>query len=190
MDGKKRAPDTIEPQENEVIIAGFGRFGQIVGRMLYSQGYSATVLDHDPDQIDMLRRFGFKVFYGDATRMDLLETAGAARARMRVVAIDDMETSLEVVDRVRERFPHLTLYVRARNVSHVYQLRDRGVEVIDRIRKNQNRAEQVILLRDLCDTMTHGSLCAMGGMTPFPVLSALNHYPQDFGLAAPDQAAA
>ena len=66
----------------------------------------------------------------------------------------------------------------------------RGVEVIDRIRKNQNRAEQVILLRDLCDTMTHGSLCAMGGMTPFPVLSALNHYPQDFGLAAPDQAAA
>ncbi|PND38567.1 formate dehydrogenase [Paucibacter aquatile] len=70
----------------------------------------------------------------------------------------------------------------------------RGVEVIDRIRFNrnndQNRAEQVILLRDLCDTMTHGSLCAMGGMTPFPVLSALNHYPQDFGLAAPDQAAA
>lgn len=66
----------------------------------------------------------------------------------------------------------------------------RGVEVIDRIRSNQNRAEQVILLRDLCDTMTHGSLCAMGGMTPFPVLSALNHYPQDFGLAAPDQAAA
>ncbi|MDT9001787.1 NADH-ubiquinone oxidoreductase-F iron-sulfur binding region domain-containing protein [Paucibacter sp. APW11] len=66
----------------------------------------------------------------------------------------------------------------------------RGVEVIDRIRSNQNRAEQVILLRDLCDTMTHGSLCAMGGMTPFPVLSALNHYPQDFGLAEPDQAAA
>ncbi|MDF6700975.1 NAD-binding protein, partial [Escherichia coli] len=118
MDGKKRAPDTIEPQENEVIIAGFGRFGQIVGRMLYSQGYSATVLDHDPDQIDMLRRFGFKVFYGDATRMDLLETAGADKASMMVVAIDDMETNLEVVDRVRERFPHLKLYVRARNVSH------------------------------------------------------------------------
>jgi glutathione-regulated potassium-efflux system ancillary protein KefC len=132
MDGKKRAPDAIGPQDNEVIIAGFGRFGQIVGRMLYSQGYSATVLDHDPDQIDMLRRFGFKVFYGDATRMDLLETAGADKARMMVVAIDDMETSLEVVDRVRERFPHLQLYVRARNVSHVYQLRDRGVHVIER----------------------------------------------------------
>jgi len=66
----------------------------------------------------------------------------------------------------------------------------RGVEVIDRIRSNQNRPQQVILLRDLCDTMIHGSLCAMGGMTPFPVLSALNHFPQDFGIEASDQAAA
>jgi len=66
----------------------------------------------------------------------------------------------------------------------------RGVEVIDRIVKNQNRAQQVILLRDLCDTMVNGSLCAMGGMTPYPVLSALNHYPEDFGIAEPDQQAA
>ncbi len=66
----------------------------------------------------------------------------------------------------------------------------RGVDVIDRIRNNHNRAQQVHLLRDLCDTMVHGSLCAMGGMTPYPVLSALNHYPQDFGLESPDQQAA
>jgi formate dehydrogenase iron-sulfur subunit len=66
----------------------------------------------------------------------------------------------------------------------------RGVEVIDRITADKNRAQQVILLRDLCDTMLHGSLCAMGGMTPYPVLSALNHYPEDFGIAAPDRAAA
>jgi formate dehydrogenase iron-sulfur subunit len=66
----------------------------------------------------------------------------------------------------------------------------RGVEVIDKIVRNQNRPQQVKLLRDLCDTMLHGSLCAMGGMTPFPVLSALDHYPQDFGLAAPDRKAA
>ncbi|HEY8707504.1 MAG TPA: NADH-ubiquinone oxidoreductase-F iron-sulfur binding region domain-containing protein, partial [Burkholderiaceae bacterium] len=66
----------------------------------------------------------------------------------------------------------------------------RGVEVIDKIRTNQNRPQQVMLLRDLCDTMVHGSLCAMGGMTPYPVLSALNHYPQDFGLAAPTERAA
>lgn len=66
----------------------------------------------------------------------------------------------------------------------------RGVEVIDRITRNQNRQQQVILLRDLCDTMLHGSLCAMGGMTPYPVLSAINHYPEDFGIEAPDRAAA
>jgi len=66
----------------------------------------------------------------------------------------------------------------------------RGVEVIDKITRNQNRPQQVKLLRDLCDTMINGSLCAMGGMTPYPVLSALNHYPQDFGLAAPDRKAA
>ena len=66
----------------------------------------------------------------------------------------------------------------------------RGVEVIDRIRANQNRHQQVILLRDLCDTMVHGSLCAMGGMTPFPVLSALDHFPEDFGLVQPDRKAA
>jgi len=66
----------------------------------------------------------------------------------------------------------------------------RGVEVIDKIRGNQNRPQQVMLLRDLCDTMVHGSLCAMGGMTPFPVLSALDHFPQDFGIEAPDRKAA
>jgi len=66
----------------------------------------------------------------------------------------------------------------------------RGVEVIDKITANQNRPQQVILLRDLCDTMLHGSLCAMGGMTPYPVLSAINHYPEDFGIEAPDRAAA
>jgi formate dehydrogenase iron-sulfur subunit len=62
--------------------------------------------------------------------------------------------------------------------------------VIDKIRADKNRAQQVLLLRDLCDTMVNGSLCAMGGMTPFPVLSALNHFPQDFGIASPDRAAA
>jgi len=73
--------DAIERGEDHVIIAGFGRFGQIVGRFLNANGVKLTVLDHDPDQIDVLRRFGFKVFYGDATRADLLRAAGAARAR-------------------------------------------------------------------------------------------------------------
>ncbi|KAA0181882.1 glutathione-regulated potassium-efflux system protein KefC [Cupriavidus gilardii] len=129
---RQRADDTIEPQDNPVLIAGFGRFGQIVGRLLYAQGIGVTVLDHDPDQIDFLRQFGFKVFYGDATRMDLLEAAGAAKAKILVVAVDGMDESLALIDRVRQRFPHLRIYARARHVSHVYLLKDRGVELFER----------------------------------------------------------
>lgn len=129
---RQRADETIEPQDNPVLIAGFGRFGQIVGRLLYAQGIGVTVLDHDPDQIDFLRQFGFKVFYGDATRMDLLEAAGAAKAKILVVAVDGMDESLALIDRVRQRFPHLRIYARARHVSHVYLLKDRGVELFER----------------------------------------------------------
>jgi glutathione-regulated potassium-efflux system ancillary protein KefC len=124
--------DAIEPNEDHVIIAGFGRFGQIVGRFLNANGIRLTVLDHDPDQIDVLRRFGFKVFYGDATRPDLLRAAGAARARALVVAIDDIEDSLELVDTVRRDWPDLQIFARARNVTHYYQLMDRGVSMIER----------------------------------------------------------
>ncbi|USE80346.1 glutathione-regulated potassium-efflux system protein KefC [Cupriavidus gilardii] len=129
---RQRADETIEPQDNPVLIAGFGRFGQIVGRLLYAQGIGVTVLDHDPDQIDFLRQLGFKVFYGDATRMDLLEAAGAAKAKILVVAVDGMDESLALIDRVRQRFPHLRIYARARHVSHVYLLKDRGVELFER----------------------------------------------------------
>jgi glutathione-regulated potassium-efflux system ancillary protein KefC len=93
---------------------------------------SLTVLDHDPDQIDVLRRFGFKVFYGDATRADLLRQAGAAKARAVVVAIDDVEDSLALVDTVRRDYPELPVFARARNVTHYYQLMDRGVHLIER----------------------------------------------------------
>ncbi|MGO4306100.1 glutathione-regulated potassium-efflux system protein KefC [Cupriavidus sp. RAF12] len=128
----RRADDAITPQHNPVLIAGFGRFGQIIGRLLYAQGIGVTVLDHDPDQIEFLRNYGIKVFYGDATRMDLLEAAGAANARIIVVAIDGMEDNLALIDRVRERFPHLEIYARARHVSHIYQLKDRGVQIFER----------------------------------------------------------
>jgi glutathione-regulated potassium-efflux system ancillary protein KefC len=124
--------DRIEPNEDHVIVAGFGRFGQIVGRFLNANGVSLTVLDHDPDQIEVLRRFGFKVFYGDATRADLLRAAGAARARALVVAIDDIEDSLELVETVRRDWPNLQIFARARNVTHYYQLMDRGVTMIER----------------------------------------------------------
>ncbi|WP_050467712.1 glutathione-regulated potassium-efflux system protein KefC [Herbaspirillum chlorophenolicum] len=130
--GSRRPEDEIEQQEHPVIIAGFGRFGQIVGRLLHANGIHATVLDHDPDQIDFLRKFGFKVFYGDATRIDLLRTAGAAQARLLVIAIDDAQAALELVDKVKEEFPHLAIAARARNVTHYYDLLDRGVTVLER----------------------------------------------------------
>ncbi|RDK08404.1 glutathione-regulated potassium-efflux system protein KefC [Cupriavidus lacunae] len=130
--GKARPDDAITPQHSPVLIAGFGRFGQIVARLLYTQGVGVTVLDHDPDQIEFLRQYGFKVFYGDATRLDLLEAAGIANARILVVAIDGMDDSLALIDRVRERFPELQIYARARHVSHVYQLKDRGVHLFER----------------------------------------------------------
>jgi glutathione-regulated potassium-efflux system ancillary protein KefC len=127
-----RSPDAIDDDTAPVIIAGFGRYGQIVGRVLLAQGIRITVLDHDPDQIESIRKFGYKVFYGDATRLDLLEAAGAAKARLLVVAIDDVADSLALVDRVRESFPNLAIVARARNVRHWLELADRGVTAIER----------------------------------------------------------
>jgi glutathione-regulated potassium-efflux system ancillary protein KefC len=129
---ERRPDDAIAPQENPVIIAGFGRFGQIIGRLLLANRIRATVLDHDPDQVDLLRKFGFKVFYGDATRSDLLRAAGAATARMIIVAIDDVADSLALVDAIKRHFPHLKILARARNVSHYYDLMDRGVTILER----------------------------------------------------------
>jgi glutathione-regulated potassium-efflux system ancillary protein KefC len=131
-ESKKPAADIIETQEDHVIIAGFGRFGQIIGRLLRANQIALTVLDHDPDQIELLRKFGLKVFYGDATRIDLLKAAGAGKARALVVAIDGIEDSLALVDAVRANFPDLTIMARARNVTHLYDLMDRGVTIVER----------------------------------------------------------
>ncbi|TMH94670.1 MAG: glutathione-regulated potassium-efflux system protein KefC, partial [Betaproteobacteria bacterium] len=100
----ERAPDAIR-ETNPVIVAGFGRFGQVVVRVLRALGIGATVIDHDPGQIDTVRRFGWKAYYGDATRLDLLESAGAAHARLLLVALDDPEAAMQIVKRVRSRFP-------------------------------------------------------------------------------------
>jgi len=124
--------EIAEPQDAPVIIAGFGRYGQIIGRLLHANGIGATVLEHDAEQIEALRRFGFRVHYGDATRLDLLRVAGAARAHVLVVAVDGIEPSLELVDLAREHFPNLTIIARARNVQHWYQLNERGVRFIER----------------------------------------------------------
>ena len=129
---RQRPDDIIDDNESPVIIAGFGRFGQIVGRLLHANQVGLTVLDHDPDQIDLLRKFGFKVFYGDATRIDLLRTAGIAKARLLVVAIDDIDGSLRLIAAVRRGYPLLPIAARARNITHYYDLMDLGVTVIER----------------------------------------------------------
>ena len=133
--GTRRSADVEELKElqNEsVIIAGFGRYGQIVGRMLYANGVKPTVLDHDAEAIEALRKFGWRVYYGDATRLDLMRTAGADKARLLVLAIDDIEQSIECAKMVRENFPALTIVARARNVQHYYQLHELGVTLIER----------------------------------------------------------
>ena len=121
-----------EPQQAPVIIAGFGRYGQIVGRMLLAQGIAPTVLDHDAEMIETVRTFGYRVFYGDATRLDLLRTAGAASAKILVLAVDGVEQSLKIVDLVKEHFPQLQIVARARDVTHWNALRDRGVMRVER----------------------------------------------------------
>ena len=128
----QRPADAIESDEGAVIIAGFGRFGQIVGRLLLANRFPITVLDHSPTQIDLLRRFGWRVFYGDASRLDLLHAAGAERARLLVVAVDEPTTSLEIVELARKHFPELEVLARAFDRQHAYALIRLGVRVIRR----------------------------------------------------------
>ena len=124
--------EIAEDQAAPILILGFGRYGQVVGRLLNANGLSATVLDHDAEQVATVRRFGWPAFYGDATRLDLLRIAGAGAARVIVVAIDDTVQSLAVVDLLREHFPQATLVARARNATHWYGLHERGVHHIER----------------------------------------------------------
>ena len=129
---KLRLPEIDEQQHARVIIAGSGRYGQIVGRLLFANGITPTILDHDAEQVEALRKFGWRAFYGDATRLDLMRTAGGAEAQLLVIAIDDMEQSVELVKMAKENFPALTIVARARNVQHYYELFELGVEFIER----------------------------------------------------------
>jgi glutathione-regulated potassium-efflux system ancillary protein KefC len=130
--GATKMDEISEQQQAPIIVAGIGRYGQIILRLLAANGYKATVLDHDAEQIEGLMRFGYRAFYGDATRLDLLRTAGAGTAKVLIVAIDNVQQSLEIVNICKEHFPQLQLVVRARNVQHYYELRAKGVTLIQR----------------------------------------------------------
>jgi len=124
-----RETDVVD-EANPVIVAGFGRFGQVVARVLNGMRIKATLIDHDPNQIELVRRFGSKAYYGDATRIDVLEKAGAARARLLVVAIDDPEAAMRAVKRARQNFPNLRLVVRAHSRSDAYEYLEMGVPAV------------------------------------------------------------
>ncbi|WP_287876378.1 MULTISPECIES: glutathione-regulated potassium-efflux system protein KefC [Acidovorax] len=126
------AEEISEPQEAPIIIAGFGRYGQIVSRVLLAQGIPTTVLDHSVEMLEVARTFGYRVFYGDATRLDLLRIAGAEHARILVVAVDDPEQSLKIAKLARGHFPHLQIVARARDITHWNNLRDAGVTLVQR----------------------------------------------------------
>jgi glutathione-regulated potassium-efflux system ancillary protein KefC/glutathione-regulated potassium-efflux system protein KefB len=122
--------DTIAGPGNPVIIAGYGRVGQIVSRILRMCGVPFTALEASYQQVDFVRRFGNKVYYGDASRLELLEAAKTGEAKLFVLAIDDVEASVKTAAIVRKHFPQVPILARARNRVHVFRLRDLGVKLI------------------------------------------------------------
>lgn len=127
-----RRYDAIEASEHAVVIAGFGRFGQVIGRLLASRGISFTALEISPAQVDFVRRFGNKIYYGDASRLDLLRSAQVDQAKIFVLAVDDLEASMKIARTMRYHFPNVALYARARNRQHAHQLMDLGAKAIIR----------------------------------------------------------
>jgi len=123
--------DAIDEQ-NSVIVAGYGRFGQIIGRFATAQGVKVTVLEKDPDQIEQLRKFGVKCYFGDASREELLRSAGAATAKLLVIAVDDADVCLEIAQLAKQEFPQLKILARARNRRHAYELNKAGVDYFKR----------------------------------------------------------
>ncbi len=130
-ESEKRPVDHIA-KKHKVILVGFGHFGSTVGRFLRSYGVEATILDHDSGRVDFLRKMGFEVYYGDATRMDLLESAGIADADILISAVDYPDTTFKLVELVKKKYPNVKLMVRARNRYDAYELINMGVEDIYR----------------------------------------------------------
>ncbi len=124
--------EEIDAKAQPVIVAGYGRFGQIVSRLLTANGIKTTLLDHDAAQIEMTGQFGFKVFYGDASRTELLQAAGASTARLLVIAIDERDKAVQMIHTARMHFPNLKVLARAFDRRHAYQLIEAGADVITR----------------------------------------------------------
>jgi monovalent cation:proton antiporter-2 (CPA2) family protein len=146
--------DEIDDGDTPVIIAGFGRFGQIVARILNARKIPFTALDSNQTHVDFVRRFGNKVYYGDASRLDLLRAAGAETAKVFVLAIDDVDASIRTAQLIREQFPKLKIFARARNRQHTFALMDAGVSNIIRETLLSSLELSVFVLQELGDTQT------------------------------------
>jgi glutathione-regulated potassium-efflux system protein KefB len=132
--GKSAAPayDNLPLRDEHVVIAGFGRFGQIVARVLRGKKIPFIALDISAEQVDLVKKFGSQAFFGDASRGDILEAAQTGKARAFVLAIDDVEASLRTAELVRRQYPHVPIFARARNRNHAHRLLDLGITSIQR----------------------------------------------------------
>jgi voltage-gated potassium channel Kch len=128
----EREPDEIPDDQNAVILAGFGAFGSVVGRFLRANGIRTTVLDVDTDQVEVMRRLGIQVYYGDASREDLLRAAGAARAQLLIVAVGGLENTQRVIRTAKEHFPNLRVFARARTRAEAYEVLEAGADGVYR----------------------------------------------------------
>jgi glutathione-regulated potassium-efflux system protein KefB len=127
-----RVFDTLPEADSHVVIAGFGRFGQIVARVLRAKGIPFTALDISAEQVEFVKRFGSKAFYGDASRLEVLEAAQTGKARAFVLAIDDIEASMRAAEIVKSHYPDVPIYARARDRAHAHRLLDLGVAMLRR----------------------------------------------------------
>lgn len=119
-------------EKNNIILAGYGRFGQIIGRVLNGEKIKVTVLEKNPEQVELLRKFGYPCYFGDANRLDLLKSAGADQAQLLIVAVGNPEVNLQIVRLAKQHFPHLKIFSRARNRRHAYELHKAGVDYFKR----------------------------------------------------------
>ena len=131
-DSADRPDDQVPSRDSQVVIAGFGRFGQVVGRLLRANGISLTILDHDAEMVETVGRVGIKVYYGDASRAELLRAAGCAKATLFVLAIDDAERATATARTVQAEFPNLKILARARDRAHYFELKALGIESVHR----------------------------------------------------------
>jgi monovalent cation:proton antiporter-2 (CPA2) family protein len=140
------AYDEVVPEDHRVVIAGFGRFGQIVARILRARGIPFTALDANQTQVDFVRRFGNRIFYGDAARPELLRAAQLEKAEVLVIAVDDQDASVKIAEFARHQYPNLKVFARVRNRQHAFRMMEMGVPYIMRetFLSSLDMAEQVL----------------------------------------------